>query len=137
MQPHAERVIGAARTAPDDDIDIVRWTHAMQATVGDEERDHQATNEYDLVEKVPECDGGAPDLLRVGMIEVNDHAASASRCRRCSRARCLSRARPARSASTKASSSYSAGLVVAVCTAPAYKGSIDSPRTSPSADGQT
>jgi hypothetical protein len=77
-----ELMIGMSRAALDNDIDVVGGTHAMQAAVSDEERHHLSADEDDVVQESAEREGGAPNLLRVGMIEVDDHAAEPSRCRR-------------------------------------------------------
>jgi hypothetical protein len=54
----------------------------MQAAVGDEERHHLSADEDDFMQESAEREGCAPNLLRIGMIEVDDHAAEPSRCRR-------------------------------------------------------
>ncbi|GAB1344405.1 hypothetical protein MASR1M101_35320 [Gemmatimonas sp.] len=69
-------------SAFNNDIDIVGGTQPVQSTVGDEERHHLTADEDDFVEQPAERDGSTPYLLSIGMIEVDDHVAAPSRCRR-------------------------------------------------------
>ncbi|MDQ8163196.1 MAG: hypothetical protein P3C10_11495 [Gemmatimonadota bacterium] len=71
-----------SRAALNDDVDVLGGTHAMQAAVGDEERHHLSADEDDFVQESAEREGCAPNLLRIGMIELDDHATEPSRCRR-------------------------------------------------------
>ena len=79
LQSLCELVISTFGVALDNDINVVRGTHSMQAAVGDEERHHLPADENDFVHEPSERDGGTPNLLRIGMIEVDDHAAAPSR----------------------------------------------------------
>ena len=82
LQSLCELVIGMSGAALNNDIDVVGGTHAMQAAVGDEERHHLSADEDDFMQESAEREGCTPNLLRIGMIEVDDHAAPPSRCRR-------------------------------------------------------
>jgi hypothetical protein len=81
-QSLGELVMGMSGAALHDHIDVVRGTQAMQAPVGDEERHHLSADEDDFMQEPAERDGRTPHVLCIGMIEVDDHAAAPSRCRR-------------------------------------------------------
>ncbi len=82
LQSLGELVVCMSGAARNNDVYVVGGPQTMEAAVGDEERHHLAADKDDLAYEIAQRDGRTPHLLRVGMIEVDDHAAAPSRCRR-------------------------------------------------------
>ena len=131
LQSVEDRVIPRERAAPDVDVHIVGLSRGWRCGICDEQREHRAAREDNLVSQVTER---ARDLEEIVDGRRRPHAAPDNDTSSVNSffAASRSRDRPPRIASIRASALYIDGSERAATWAFLYSGENDSPRTGPS-----